>query len=153
VRVSTGLLVVAVIALAACTVEDAAPAVVTDVQASTPAAPVDTAGPTYGTARIAPATVSRGESVTVTPTAEVERTCGPWGVLYSAVSDGLQELGQLTTTGDLTPMTDATFTPCHEYPSDNAMSFVVPAGLKPDDYVVCIWQLDDTAGCGTFTVL
>jgi hypothetical protein len=90
--------------------------------------------------------------MTVTPTAVVERTCGPWGVLYSSASYGLEELGQLTTTGNLTPMTEATVTPCYEYPSDKPMSFAVPTELEPDDYVVCIWHLDDTAGCGTFTV-
>jgi hypothetical protein len=146
------LAVAAMMALAACASDETSPVAATDTKGSTPAASQSTVVSRYGTARVTPATVSPGASLTVTPTAVVERTCGPWGVLYSSASQGLEELGQLTTTGDLTPMTEATFTPCYEYPSDKAMSFVVPTELEPDDYVVCIWHLDDTAGCGTFTV-
>jgi hypothetical protein len=73
-------------------------------------------------------------------------------VLFSSAAKGLEELGQLTATGDLTPMTEATFWACEEYPSDKAISFVVPSELKPDDYVICIRRLDEPAGCGTFTV-
>jgi hypothetical protein len=152
-RVKGALLAVAaLIAVAACTPDETSPIETTDGQVSTPPVSQRASGSPYGSARITPATVSPGASLTVTPTAVVERTCGPWGVLYLSQSQGLEELGQLTTTGDLTPMTEATVTPCYEYPSDSAISFVVPTELDPDDYVVCIWRLEDTAGCGTITV-
>ena len=60
--------------------------------------------------------------------------------------------GCLTATGDLTSMAEATFTPCEEYPSDDSISFVVPADLVPDDYVVCVWKPEEPSGCGTFAV-
>ena len=120
--------------------------------------PGETTAPTvpYGFASVEPSTVKQGNSIVVTPAAEIEPICtATIAVVYTAtaVPERVFQLvnGQAVTWVSYAT-TQPTFPACIAPRSSASERFLIARDFPEGDYLVCItWGLDQN-GCGRFTV-
>ena len=109
----------------------------------------------YGSATVAPTSVSAGGVVTLTPTGPVTRVCLRIAKVYTSTAAGLTPVGTLGTNGawqDGGPGTSTTLPACGGETTRAATGYKVPAELTPGTYVLCLTEEPDAAGCGSVTV-
>lgn len=127
-------------------------------EASADAAPttvVAVATVPYGSAVVAPASVSAGGVVTLTPPGPVTRVCLRMAKVFTSTAAGLTPVGTLGMDGswqDGGPGTSTTMPACGGETTRASTGYKVPAELAPGTYVLCVTEQPDAAGCGTFTV-
>ncbi|MFT3853999.1 MAG: hypothetical protein QM733_14840 [Ilumatobacteraceae bacterium] len=105
------------------------------------------------TATAMPAAVDSGATVTITPTATVQRSCGDVVTIRSG--DDQHAIGQLDRTGwHLAPSdgTPVTYLACAGTVSAGAVELVVPTELPTGEYTICLTPGTSVDGCAPVTV-
>jgi hypothetical protein len=117
-----------------------------------PSASTPSAEP-YGDARIEPSVVAPGGTITVTPTAVVDRFCRDEAFVYPDGIGRPERRIEITTTGGwVAEATAQTLTACFQLPSAKSVSYVIAPQATPGRYVLCLSSAPSEAACGTLVI-
>ena len=108
----------------------------------------------YGLATVEPSTVTLGDSILVTPAAEIQPICGDFAVVFRSVDGVLEPVIQLLHDGWVSfGATQPTWPACLPPRSSASVEFLIADDFPGGTYVVCLSHDLTQDACGPLTVV
>jgi hypothetical protein len=105
----------------------------------------------YGSADISPQVVSRGDTITITPSAEIQPLCLQFATVWTSASDSGPPI-VINGAGRFDATTEPSVPACAAERSSASVSYPISDDFPDGTFILCLTEAPTPEGCATFQV-